>query len=79
MRTVSAPICKKNGHLDRFPQYVSLLTLTENQNLGKESEYDIDLVQMNIDYSKVSVINAMMIKTLMKRIKDLKEKMYQKI
>ncbi|DAZ96829.1 TPA: hypothetical protein N0F65_007090, partial [Lagenidium giganteum] len=46
--------------------YISLLTLTENQNLKKESDDDIDLVQMNIDYSKVSVINAMMIKKLMK-------------
>ncbi|DAZ97453.1 TPA: hypothetical protein N0F65_009904 [Lagenidium giganteum] len=55
--------------------YISLLTLTENQNLKKESDDDIDLVQMNIDYSKVSVINATMIKKLMKRIEALEAKL----
>ncbi|DBA03441.1 TPA: hypothetical protein N0F65_002849, partial [Lagenidium giganteum] len=54
--------------------YLNMLTLTENQNLKKETKDDIDSVQMNIDYTKITAINAMM-KKLIKRNEELEAKL----
>ncbi|DBA00545.1 TPA: hypothetical protein N0F65_006449 [Lagenidium giganteum] len=54
-------------------------TLTQNENMKKVNDDDIEGAQMSIDYNKVTAINFMMIKKLMKRIEELEAKVSQLI
>lgn len=54
--------------------YINLLSLTPNENLKAEEEGDIEGAQMNIDYTKITALNAMMIKKLLKKIEELENK-----
>ena len=42
--------------------YQNVLTLMPNDDLKAQSPGDIDKVQLGVDYSKLTCINAMMIK-----------------
>ncbi|DAZ93905.1 TPA: hypothetical protein N0F65_005833 [Lagenidium giganteum] len=57
--------------------YMNLLTLTPNENMKKVNEDDIDGAQMNIDYNKITAINFMMMKKLIKRIEELEATLSQ--
>ncbi|GMF64710.1 unnamed protein product [Phytophthora lilii] len=59
--------------------YMNLLTLTPNENMKKVDDDDVEGAQMNVDYNKITAINFMMIKKLMKRIETLEAKLSQLI
>ena len=54
--------------------FKEILTLVKNENLKAEDEDDIDGFQMMVDYDKITVLNQMMIKKLIKRIDNQNEK-----
>ncbi|DAZ94153.1 TPA: hypothetical protein N0F65_007353, partial [Lagenidium giganteum] len=51
--------------------YMNLLTLTPNDNMKKVNDDDVEGAQMNIDYNKITAINFLMIKKLMRQIEEL--------
>ncbi|GMF10501.1 unnamed protein product [Phytophthora lilii] len=57
--------------------YMNLLTLTPNENMQKVNDNDVEGAQMSVDYNKITAINFMMIKNLMKRIETLEAKLSQ--
>jgi hypothetical protein len=50
------------------------VSYADNENLKKETEDDIEGVQMNIDYKQISVMNCAIIKKLIDRIEQLEKK-----
>lgn len=48
------------------------VSYADNSNLKKETEDDIEGVQMNIDYKQISVLNCAIIKKLIEQIESLK-------
>lgn len=55
--------------------YLNLLSLSPNESLKAENDGDIEGAQMNIDYTKITALNAMMIKKLIDRIEVLEQKL----
>lgn len=49
------------------------VTMTDNENLKKEEEGDIEGIQMNIDYKQISVLNVAAIQKLLDRISMLED------
>jgi len=54
--------------------YVDLLAFSPNKDLKKETEDDIEGVQMNLNYDSITICNSLMIKKLIKRINILEDK-----
>lgn len=50
------------------------VSYADNENLKKDSDDDIEGVQMNIDYKQISVMNTAVIKKLIARIEKLESK-----